>query len=430
MPRSGPHVTNHWDGTLIMAVSFEVYVATRYLLARRKQAFISLISVISTLGVTLGVMALVVALALMTGMQQELQDRITGSEGHVYVWNLAEGGFDDYHEEARRLGELPRVLGAAPSILGKALATTRHGEGFITVKGIDPALEKQVTEVADAVEQGSLFDLEHVDVDGPLLGGLVLGDGVAQQLGAFVGDDVTLITQHGTLSPLGMMPRPRRLRVVGIFSLGLYQYDNGYGFVTLDVAKRLFNKDRVELMELRIDDIYASREIATAVSDALGPGYLTEDWSQLNQSLFSALWLEKMAISITIGLIVMVAALNIVASLILLVMEKSRDIAILKTMGAAPSSIMKIFVLQGSIIGAVGTTIGAAGGYALSTFLDSYRVIRLDMEVYDLSYVPFTIVPFDFAVVVVSALAICFVATIYPSRQASRLDPAEALRYQ
>ena len=392
MPRSGPHVTNHWDGTLIMAVSFEVYVATRYLLARRKQAFISLISVISTLGVTLGVMALVVALALMTGMQQELQDRITGSEGHVYVWNLAEGGFDDYHEEARRLGELPRVLGAAPSILGKALATTRHGEGFITVKGIDPALEKQVTEVADAVEQGSLFDLEQ--------------------------------------SPLGMMPRPRRLRVVGIFSLGLYQYDNGYGFVTLDVAKRLFNKDRVELMELRIDDIYASREIATAVSDALGPGYLTEDWSQLNQSLFSALWLEKMAISITIGLIVMVAALNIVASLILLVMEKSRDIAILKTMGAAPSSIMKIFVLQGSIIGAVGTTIGAAGGYALSTFLDSYRVIRLDMEVYDLSYVPFTIVPFDFAVVVVSALAICFVATIYPSRQASRLDPAEALRYQ
>ena len=322
------------------------------------------------------------------------------------------------------------MLAAAPSVLGKALATTRSGEAFITVKGIDPDLERHVTEVADAVEHGSLLDLERIAADDPVLGGLVLGEGVAAQLGAFVGDEVTLITEHGTLSPLGMMPRPRRMRVVGIFRLGLYTYDNGYGFVTLDVAKRLLNKDRIELMELRIDDIYESRAVAAQVSDALGPGYVTEDWSQLNQSLFSALWLEKMAISITIGLIVIVAALNIVASLVLLVMEKGRDIAILKTMGAAPRSIMRIFMLQGIIIGAVGTAVGAGAGYALATLLDRYRVIRLDVEVYDLSYVPFTVDTFDFALVIVSALAICFGATIYPARQASRLDPAEALRYQ
>ena len=414
-----------------MAPPFELYVAVRYLTARRRQAFISLISLISTLGVTLGVMALVVALALMTGMQQELRDRITGSEAHVYVWNVAAGGFDDYREEARRLGALPRVIAAAPSILGKALATTRSGEAFITVKGIEPDLERRVTEVAGAVRRGSLFDLDGGGAaDGRALGGVVLGEGVAAQLGAFVGDEVTLITEHGALSPLGMMPRPRRLRVVGTFELGLYTYDNGYGFVTLDVAKRLFDKDRVELMELRIDDVYASREVAALVSDALGPGYLTEDWSQLNQSLFSALWLEKVAISITIGLIVMVAALNIVASLVLLVMEKGRDIAILKTMGAAPPAILRIFMLQGVIIGAVGTAVGAGAGYAAATLLDRFRVIRLDVEVYDLSHVPFTVEPFDFALVIVSALAICFAATIYPARQASRLDPAEALRRQ
>tara|TARA_B100001123_G_scaffold446138_1_gene599641 strand:+ start:12756 stop:13991 length:1236 start_codon:yes stop_codon:yes gene_type:complete len=411
-----------------MLANFEFYVAKRYLLARRKQAFISLISLISTIGVALGVMALVVAVALMTGLQRELTDRITGSEAHVYVWNVEEGGFADYEEAARRLSGFPRVLAAAPSILGKALATTRNGEAFITIKGIDPSLEQHVTEVANAVSEGSLFDLDSVGGEGSVLGGLVIGKGVAEQLGAFVGDEVTLITQHGTLSPLGMIPRPRRLRVVGTFSLGLYTYDNEYGFVVLDVAKRILQKDRVELMELKIDDMYKSRGVAEMVSDELGAGYITEDWSQLNQSLFSALWLEKMAMAITIGLIVMVAALNIVASLILLVMEKSRDIAILKTMGAGTRSITKIFFLQGAIIGFVGTGIGAIGGYILATIFDRYRLIRLNAEVYDLSYVPFTIEMFDFWLIIVAALSVCFVATIYPARQASRVDPAEALR--
>jgi lipoprotein-releasing system permease protein len=411
-----------------MSVPFEIYVAGRYLLARRKQAFISLISVISTLGVILGVMALVVAVALMTGLQRELRDRIIGSAAHIYVWKVADGGYQDYLLEAELLGTVPHVVSAAPSILGKALARSRQGEAFITVKGIDPEFEQNVTEVARSVRDGSLFDLD--TVDGPALGGIVIGAGVAESLGAFVGDDITLVTFNGTLSPMGMMPRPRRLTVVGIFSLGLYEYDSAYGFVTLDVAKSLLAEDQVQMMELRVDDIYASAEVAVSVEEQLGSSYLTVDWSEMNQSLFSALWLEKMAISITIGLIVMVAALNIVASLVLLVMEKSRDIAILKTMGAGRSSITRIFMLQGVIIGTVGTTIGAVGGYLISTILDRYRLIRLDMEIYQISYVPFTIEILDFVFIIVSALVICFLATLYPSMQASRLDPAEALRYQ
>jgi lipoprotein-releasing system permease protein len=411
-----------------MFVPFEVYVATRYLIARRKQAFISLISVISTLGVTLGVLALVVAVALMTGLQRELRDRIVGSAAHVYVWKVAEGGYQDYREEAVLMSTVPHVVSAAPSIIGKALARSRNGEAFITVKGVDPEFEKEVTEVAQAVHQGSFFDLNIIDES--TLGGIVIGEGVAESLGVSVGGEITLVTPNGTLSPMGMILRPRRLKVVGIFSLGLYEYDNAYGFVTLESAKRLLAKDQVQMMELRVDDIYMSRQVAAAVEDDLGESYLTLDWSEMNESLFSALWLEKIAISITIGLIVMVAALNIVASLVLLVMEKSRDIAILKTMGAGRSSIMRIFMLQGLIIGLVGTTIGAAAGYVLSTTLDRYRLIRLDMEIYQIAYLPFTIELSDFFLIIVAALLICFLATLYPSKQASKLDPAEALRYQ
>jgi lipoprotein-releasing system permease protein len=228
---------------------------------------------------------------------------------------------------------------------------------------------------------------------------------------------------------MGMLPRTRTVEVAGVFALGLFEFDSAYGFVTIPVAERLTGRDKPELIELRVDDIYRAPEIARAITDQTAGVYLTEDWTKLNQSLFGALWLEKMAISITIGLIVMVAALNIVASLILLVMEKSRDIAILKTMGASSRSIMLVFMLQGMIIGLVGTALGAAAGWSVSSLLDRYRVIHIPMDVYQVSYVPFVVLPLDFALVVISAIAICFVATLYPSRQASKLDPAEALRY-
>ncbi len=411
-----------------MNLPFELYVSVRYLVARRKQASMASTSLISVLGVTVGVTALIVALALMTGLQQELRDRIVGSQAHVYVWNVLEGGFEDYRAEARKLAALPRVLAAAPAIPGRALARTGAGDAFINVKGIDPALEAKVTDLAAAVDSGSLAALDAYD--GPALGGIVIGEGVSRELGAFVGDEVTLLTPSGTLSPMGVLPRPRRLEVVGVFSLGLFEYDTGYGFVTLDVARRLFRKDRVEMMQLRVDDPTASRAVADAIPEQLGDAYMTEDWSRLNSTLFEALFLEKMAISVAIGLIVLVATLNIVSSLIMLVMEKSRDIAILKTMGASARMVRRIFVLQGAIIGLAGTVAGAAAGYAICTVMDRYQLLRLPVDVYQVTYVPFIIEPLDVGIVLLAANAVCLFVTLHPSRHAARIDPAEALRYQ
>jgi lipoprotein-releasing system permease protein len=229
---------------------------------------------------------------------------------------------------------------------------------------------------------------------------------------------------------MGMMPRPRRLRVAGTFNLGLYEVDSQTGFVSLEVAKRLMGKQEIDLIQLRIDDIYAAPEVSDAITARLGSDYVAQDWADMNKSLFSALWLEKMAISLTIGLIVMVAALNIVASLILLVMEKHRDIAILKTMGAGARSITIIFMVQGLIIGIVGTVVGGSLGLGVAEVLDRYQVIKIPADVYQVSHVPFTVLPLDFVFVVIAAIVVCFLATIYPSRQAARLDPAAALRYE
>ena len=411
-----------------MRLPFELYIALRYLLARRRQAFISLISVISTIGVAVGVMALLIALALMTGLQQELRDRIVGSAGHIYVWKLGESGLAEYEVELERLRQVPRVTRVAPVILGQALATTDTGEAFITLKGIDPNLEAGVTEIGSAVSDGSLDALAPSGAG--TLEGLVIGEGLAAKLGAFVGDEVTLLTPQGRLSPFGVMPRARQFRIVGLFNMGLHEFDTSYAYVRLDVAARLLDRVGADFLELKVDDLYAASDVAASIMREFGANYLTQDWSDLNRSLFSALWLEKMAISITIGLIVMVAALNIVASLILLVMEKSRDIAILKTMGAASRSITAIFMLQGLIVGLIGTAVGALGGLVVIQVLDHYQVIQLPTDVYQVAYVPFTLETLDFIVVIVGAVLVCFLATIYPSRQAARVDPAQALRYQ
>jgi lipoprotein-releasing system permease protein len=409
-----------------MSLPFEFHVALRYLFARRKQAFISVISGISTLGVIVGVMALVIALALMTGLQRELRDRILGSTAHVYVFGIG-GGIRDYHADVERLRQVPHVVGAAPAVLGQALITTDQGQAFVTIKGIDPAMEAAVTDIGRSMRTGSVEGLESPPEGAD---GVLLGVDLAEKLGVRTGDSVQVLTAQGTLTPFaGMMPRSRRLVVVGTFALGLYEFDSAYGFVTLPVAQRLTGRERPELIELRVDDIYDAPEIAGSIAAKYPARYVTEDWTSMNQSLFSALWLEKMAISITIGLIVIVAALNIVASLILLVMEKHRDIAILKTMGASGRSLTAIFVLQGLAIGLLGTALGAAGGLGVSWVLDRYRLIRIPIDVYQVSHVPFVVLWSDFLLVVVSAILICLLATIYPSRQASKLDPAEALRY-
>jgi len=405
---------------------FELFIALRYLLAPRKQAFISLISIISVVGVAVGVAALVIALALMTGLQGELRDRILGSTSHIYVWKNA--GIDDYQAEVRTLLKTAGVVGAAPAIMGQALVTTDRADAPITIKGIDPALEPMVTDLGRSMQSGAVDALNGEDESGRQ--GILLGRDLAGKLGVKVGDSVTLLTPQGTLSPMGVMPRSRVAKVVGIYSLGLLEFDSAYAFVSLGFAQRLLGKDRPDLIQLRVTDIYGAPGIADAIVAGSGGQYVAQDWSDINQPLFSALWLEKMAISITIGLIVIVGALNIISSLVLLVMEKSRDIAILKTMGTSSPRIMAIFMLQGSIIGLVGTVIGGALGLGLCWVFDRYRLIQIPIDVYQISYVPFVVRPLDFAVVILSALLICFLSTLYPSRQASRLDPVQALRFE
>ena len=405
---------------------FELQVALRYLLAKRRQVFISVISLVSTIGVTVGVMALVIALALMTGLQQELQSRILGSTAHIYVWKPA--GIEDYRAEIQKLRAVPGVIGAAPAIDGKAMIKSDTSDGFVAIKGIDPELEPGVTEIAGALNDGSLADLEPTSEEE--FPGIVLGKDLAGSIGAMVGDTVTLLTPSGTLSPMGIMPRQRRFKVVGTFRLGLYEVDSSAGLVGLDSGMRLVGRDRVDHLELKVANAYDAPRIADQIAVEFGPEYVTSDWGDMNQQLYSALLLEKIGMGIGIGLIVMVAALNIVASLILMVMEKTRDIAILKTMGASARSITLIFLLQGTIIGVLGTIVGATAGVVVAYVLDRYRLISIPGDIYQVSYLPFKLVPGELLIVVAAAVAVCFVATLYPSRQAARLDPAQALRYE
>ena len=404
---------------------FELQVALRYLLAKRRQVFISVISLVSTLGVTVGVAALVIALALMTGLQGELQDRILGSTAHVFVYKPS--GIEDYRAEVAKLRAVPGVVGAAPAVMGKAMIMA-SSDNFVAIKGVDPALEPSVTEVAGVLTDGSLDQL--IPATDDELAGIVLGKDLAGQIGAMVGDTVRLLTMQGSLTPMGIMPRQRRFKVVGTFRLGLYDVDSSTGFVGLEQGMMLAGTDRVDHIEVKVADVYAAPRIADQIAVAFGPDYVTQDWTDINQQLYSALMLEKIGMGIGIGLIVMVAALNIIASLILLVMEKTRDIAILKTMGASSRSITLIFLLQGTIIGVIGTVIGALAGAGLSQVLDRYRLITIPSDIYQVNYLPFRVLPGDLVAIILGAVVVCFVATLYPSRQAARLDPAQALRYE
>ena len=408
-----------------MEIPFELHVAVRYLLAKRKQAFISVISLISIIGVAVGVGAVVIALAVMTGLQQELRDRILGSNPHVYVSRV--GGLDDYRAEVARLRGMPGVVGAAPDVLGQALLSAGRGANPVQIKGVDPALEPSVTDVQRTMQSGSLESLAN---RGDEIPGIVLGKDLAASLGVAVGDSVQVLTLEGVLTPMGSRPLSRKRQVVGIFRLGLYEFDSTYAFVLLQDAMRLFDKPQVDFIQLRVADVYKAPQVAANVRDKLGEQYSTEDWTVMNKPLFSALTLEKIAVSLAVGLIVIVAALNIVATLILLVMEKHRDVAILKTMGASARSVTAIFMVQGLIIGLVGTSVGAALGYGLSFIFNHFRLIQVPIDVYQVSYLPFTVLASDFFIVVGTAIVICFLATIHPSRQAARLDPAQALRYE
>jgi len=409
-------------------MSFSWFVARRYLTARRRQAFISLISAVSILGVGVGVMALIIALALMTGVQSELRDRIVGSTAHMFVYK-GTGGFEDVEAMRRRLVG-PEILGAAPAIMGGALIYSGPGRPveFSTVKGIDPAREPEVVDLAAAMRSGSLDSLVNRPPDARP--GIVLGADLAQAVGVAVGDVVWVTTSGLSPSPIGLMPNTKPLDVVGTFRFGFYQTDRTYALVALQTAAELLDKTSVDMMQLKLADLDRAPALRLRLQRELGFDYEVQDWTELNRELYSALSLEKIAISLTIGLIVMVAALNIVASLVLLVMEKTRDIGILRTMGARAGTIRRIFIYQGLAIGLIGTVAGTGLGLGVCYVAERYRLISLPADVYQIPYLPFRVEPLDVVVVIVSAIAVCLLATLYPSRQAARIDPAEALRNQ
>ena len=408
-------------------MSFEWFIARRYLTARRRQAFISLISGVSIVGVGVGVMAVIIALALMTGVQGELRDRIVGSEAHIYVYKIGQP-FLDVEAELKKL-MIPGVAGGAPAIRGIGLLTSSRSSATpVDLKGIDPVHESKVTDIGSAVVSGRLDALVNRGTNPH--DGIVLGKDLAERLGVAVGDSVNLMTPTAVIMPTYATPRIRPLQVVAIVKFGFYQIDQAAGFISLQAAASLLGKDGPDMMQLRLENLDDAAAISKTLGDQLGPAYSIQNWMELNRELYSALWLEKIGLSLTIGLIVVVAALNIVASLVLLVMEKSRDIAILRTMGAPAGAIRRIFVLQGLTIGLIGTLAGAVLGLATCIIADRYQLIRLPGEVYQITHLPFRVQPLDVTVVVIAAIGICLLATLYPSRQAGRLDPAEALRNQ
>jgi len=411
-------------------VPFELKVALRYLLAQRRQLFISVISTISTLGVVVGVMILLIALAILTGFQGELRSRILGAASHLSIYREGGQPFEDYRRVVEILETVDGIEGAAPVLYGKALVSSGTGSGLVTLKGIDPALEKNVTEFGGKMLSGDLENLS-VKTDEGSLPPIVLGDELAIQLGVFVGDTVKVTSPEGHLSPFGMLPRTRSFRVAGVFRLGLYNFDNSWALLDLPDSQRLLGVgDEAMYVETKVRDLYGVEDTEIAAMKALGPDYGSMNWKETNRSLFSAFWLEKMVTTIFISFIVGVAALNIVASQIMIVMNKTRDIAILRSMGASPRSIMSIFMLQGGIIGVAGTAVGAALGVAISWLLDHYRVVSIPEDVYQVAYVPFKLLLSDFTIVVVAAPLVCFLATLYPARRAARLVITEALRFE
>jgi lipoprotein-releasing system permease protein len=336
---------------------------------------------------------------------------------------------EDYLQVAEAVRAIPGVVGSAPAVYGKGLVSGPAGSPQVaTLKGIVPEMERTVTDIASQVDGGPLSALVHPEEG---LAPILLGRDLALNLGVGAGDVVTVLSPRGRLSPVGLIPRATRFRVAGTVRTGLFEFDSEWAYIPLASAQRLFGHEgRASLVEVRLADIYAVGPAGEAIKARLGPGYTTNDWIQLNQSLFSALWLEKMAIGITIGLIVAVAALNIIATLILMVMEKHKDIGILVSMGASRGAITRIFMLQGTLIGGAGTLAGALLGWGACRVLDRYKLIRVPADVYQISYVPFTLLPLDATVVVIGAMLVCFLATLHPARGAARLDPAEALRYE
>jgi lipoprotein-releasing system permease protein len=414
---------------------FELFVAARYLRARRRQAVVGLITVISVVGVAAGVAALIIALAITNGMRRDLQQRLVGSTAHVQLMRTAGDGIRDWRPLMERLAEVPHVTAVAPGLYGQVLISRGARSGGALIKGILPADERRVGNLLQSVNEGSAAELapdaSSAADESQLAPPLVIGHELALTLGAEVGDTLLVTSPQGELTPLGLVPRYQRFRVVGIFSSGFYQYDDGYAFMRLTDAQRLFSEpDLVSVISFKIDDLYKAEQVGKAIEAEAGPGFETTNWMEQNRELFRAMKLEQDVTFIVLALIVVVAALNILIALTMMVMEKTRDIAVMMSFGVTAEQVRKIFLLQGLLISAVGTTLGLMLGYAMSVVGSHYRFIHLDASVYSIDYLPFAPRLVDALVVAGVSLGMSLLATIYPSSSAASVLPAEALRYE
>jgi len=450
---------------------FELFIATRYLRAKRRQAFIGIITGISIIGVAAGVASLIVALAINNGFRQDLQERLIGSTSHVSLLRVADDGIKDWPPLLDQLSKQPHVVAAAPAIFEQVLISIGPRARGAVLKGMVPADERRVGDLLSTIKEGSAAALvespsapeeDHTGtaaspalslskgavpgvsatMNSPdSLAGvharvaamppIILGKDMADNLGATIGSVVLVTSPQGELTPFGMVPKYSRFRVVGIFNSGFYDYDSSWAFTRLSDAQRLFGLgDLISVIEFRVDDIDKADIVSRQLEDAAGKGFMTTNWKEQNKALFHALNMERLVTYITVGLIVFVAALNILISLIMMVMEKTKDIAVLLSMGTRRSQVRNIFIAQGVLIGVIGTAIGLLLGYAISYAGGHYHMISLSPEVYSIDYVPFAPRLKDGVWVVLVAVGVSFVATLYPSWSAGRTLPAEALRYE
>jgi lipoprotein-releasing system permease protein len=440
--------------------------------AKRRQAFIGVITGISILGVAAGVASLIVALAINNGFRQDLQERLIGSTSHVSLLRVADDGIKDWPPLLARLANQPHVVAAAPAIFEQVLISRGPRARGAVLKGMIPANERKVGDLLNTIKEGSAAPLDEATSDretdrvgtadstdrvrtgdSPVQGArapealpdsltavhariaamppIILGKDMADNLGAKVGDVVLVTSPQGELTPFGMVPKYSRFRVAGIFSSGFFDYDSSWAFTRLSDAQRLFGLgDLISVIEFKVDDIYKAAEVSRELEEAAGKGFMATNWMEQNKALFHALSLERLVTYITIGLIVFVAALNILISLIMMVMEKTKDIAVLMSMGTRRAQVRNIFIAQGVLIGVIGTIIGLLLGYAISYAGGHYHMISLSPEVYSIDYVPFAPRLMDGVLVAIVAIGVSFIATLYPSWSAGRTLPAESLRYE